>query len=242
MALARFLQISDLHLGRPFAWLPAERRGMRRRDQQAALEQAVRLAIERGAHAILVPGDLFDDVPVDTGALAFATRAFSVAGCPPGFIAPGNHDPASNDNAAWNAKLQQARGAHWPSHVHVFDSAAWPQVPLVTMPTLRIWGRAFATKSGTMDRPLSRATLHGAYKAEAGSLDVALFHGSREGRCPPSQKVTAPFSDAEVVASPFIYHAVGHYHLRSELEQGPGEGTTSTGVRLADARSPGGVP
>src|SRR5262252_54026 len=154
MALARFLQLSDLHLGRPFAWLPAERREMRRRDQQAALEQVVRLAIERGVHAILVPGDLFDDVPVDTGALAFATRAFSVAGCPPVFIAPGNHDPASNDNAAWNARLQQARGAHWPSHVHVFDSAAWTQVPLVTMPTIRIWGRAFATKSGTMDRPL----------------------------------------------------------------------------------------
>ena len=34
MALARFLQVSDLHLGRPFAWLPADRREERRRDQQ----------------------------------------------------------------------------------------------------------------------------------------------------------------------------------------------------------------
>jgi len=238
MALARFLQLSDLHLGRPFAWLPPERREMRRRDQQSALEQAVRLAIERGAHAILVPGDLFDGVPVDTGALAFATRAFSVAGCPPVFITPGNHDPASSDNAAWNTRLQQARGAHWPSHVHVFDSPTWTHVPLVTMPSIRVWGRAFVSSSGTMDRPLSRATLHGAYQAEDGSIDVALFHGSREGRCPPSQKVTAPFSDAEVAASPFVFHAVGHYHLRSELEQGPGEGTPSTGTRLAYAGSP----
>src|SRR5438874_9470349 len=100
MALARFLQIADLHLGRPFAWLPPVRREQRRRDQQSALEQIVKHAIERDVHAILVPGDLFDGVPVDTGSLTFAVRAFSVPGCPPVFIAPGNHDPASTDNAA----------------------------------------------------------------------------------------------------------------------------------------------
>jgi hypothetical protein len=238
MALARFLQLSDLHLGRPFAWLPSERRELRRRDQQAALEQAVRLAIERGAHGILVPGDLFDGVPVDTGALTFATRAFSVSGCPPVFIAPGNHDPASNDNAAWNARLQQARGTHWPPHVHVFDSPAWTHVALPTLPGVRVWGRAFVSSSGTMDRPLARGVLEGAIGPAPGTLDVAVFHGSREGCCPPTQKITAPFSDAEVAASPFAYHAVGHYHVRSEIEQEPGEGTASTGVRLAYSGSP----
>ena len=154
MALARFLQISDLHLGRPFAWLPPDRREQRRRDQQYALEQVIKHSIERDVHAILVPGDLFDGVPVDTGSLTFAARAFSVPGCPPVFIAPGNHDPASNDNAAWNTRLQQARGTHWPPHVHVFDSPRWSAVPLGTLPGVRVWGRAFLTSSGTMDRPL----------------------------------------------------------------------------------------
>jgi DNA repair exonuclease SbcCD nuclease subunit len=238
MALARFLQISDLHLGRPFAWLSPERRELRRRDQQAALDQAVRLAIERGAHAILVPGDLFDTVPVDTGALAFATRAFSVAGCPPVFISPGNHDPASSDNAAWSVRLQQARGTPWPAHVHVFDAPKWAHVPLATLPGVRIWGRAFASSSATMDRPLARAALDGAFTSAPNTLDIAVFHGSREDRCPPAQKITAPFSDAEVAASPFAYHAVGHYHTRSEIEQEPGEGTNSSGVRLAYAGSP----
>ncbi len=238
MALARFLQISDLHLGRPFAWLPPDRRELRRRDQQHALEQVIKYAIERDVHALLVPGDLFDGVPVDTGSLTFAVRAFSVPGCPPVFIAPGNHDPASNDNAAWNTRLQQARGTHWPSHVHVFDSPRWTGVALSTLPGVRVWGRAFLTSSGTMDRPLARAALDGVVTPEPGVLDVALFHGSREGRCPPSQKITAPFSDGEVAASPFAYHAVGHYHLRSEIEQQPGLGTVSHGVRLAYAGSP----
>ena len=238
MALARFLQISDLHLGRPFAWLPPDRRDLRRRDQQYALEQVIKYSIERDVHAILVPGDLFDGVPVDTGSLTFAVRAFSVPGCPPVFIAPGNHDPASNDNAAWNIRLQQARGMHWPAHVHVFDSPRWSAVPLPSLPGVRVWGRAFLTSSGTMDRPLAKSALDGVVTREPGTIDVALFHGSREGRCPPAQKITAPFSDAEVAASPFAYHAVGHYHLRSEIEQSAGDGTTSYGVRLAYAGSP----
>jgi len=238
MALARFLQIADLHLGRPFAWLPPARREQRRRDQQSALEQVVKHAIERDVHAILVPGDLFDGVPVDTGSLTFAVRAFSVPGCPPVFIAPGNHDPASNDNAAWNTRLQQARGMSWPSHVHVFDSPRWTPVTLPAQPGVRVWGRAFLTSSGTMDRPLAKSALEGVVVPESGTLDVAVFHGSREGRCPPSQRITAPFSDAEVAASPFVYHAVGHYHCRTEIEQKPGAGTPSHGIRLACAGSP----
>ena len=238
MALARFLQLSDLHLGRPFAWLPPDRRDLRRRDQQYALEQAIKHAIEHGVHAILVPGDLFDGVPVDTGSLTFAVRAFSVPGCPPVFISPGNHDPSSSDNAAWNARLQQARGTNWPAHVHVFDSPRWSGVELATLPGIRVWGRAFLTSSGTMERPLAKSSLDGVYQAVEGMVDVALFHGSREGRCPPAQKITAPFSDAEVAVSPFVYHAVGHYHLRSEIEVPTDSAATSSGVRLAYAGSP----
>ena len=238
MALARFLQISDLHLGRPFAWLPPDRREQRRRDQQAALEQAVRHAIEKNAHAILIPGDLFDGVPVDTGSLAFATRAFGVSGCPPVLIAPGNHDPASNDNAAWHARLQQVRGAPWPAHVHVFDSPGWTALSLPSLPGVRVWGRAFAGDSITMERPLARPALDGVITPQPDTLELAVFHGSLEGRCPPWQKVTAPFSEEEVAASPFGYHAVGHYHARCEIEQVPRPGSTSSGVRMAYAGSP----
>ena len=238
MALLRLLQISDLHLGRPFAWLPPERRELRRRDQQQAMEQVVKHAIERGAHAILVPGDLFDGVPVDTSSLTFALRAFAVPGCPPVFISPGNHDPASTDSAAWNPRLLQARGSHWPSHVHVFDSPRWTALPLAGHAGVRICGRAFLTSSGTMERPLAAGALKALPPREEGGVDIAVFHGSREGRCPPSQKITAPFSDTEVEASPFVYHAVGHYHVRSEIVQEPGTPASSAGVRLAYAGSP----
>lgn len=237
MAIARFLQVSDLHLGRPFAWLSADRREERRRDQQRALELSVSSAIERGAHAILVPGDLFDSMQVDAGLLTFAVKAFEVNGCPPVFIAPGNHDPAAPSNAAWNARLLLARGIAWPAHVHVFDTPHWSARPVPRLPGVRVWGRCFASGVESTERPLAPAVLGDVAGTDPMGFELALFHGSREGQCPPSQKVTAPFSDAEVAASPFVYHAVGHYHSVSRIEQPLTEGVKSAGARLAYAGS-----
>jgi len=237
MALARFLQVSDLHLGKPFAWLPAGRREDRRRDQQRALEQAVAQAIERGTHAILVPGDLFDSVNIDAGLLTFASKAFAVAGCPPVYISPGNHDPVSNSNAAWDQRLLQARGIAWPSHVHVFQSPSWAPATVPKLQGVRVWGRCFTANVESAERPLARPTLAEVHGTNPLGFEVAVFHGSREGFCPPGQKVTAPFSDDEVAASPFVYHAVGHYHSASRIEQPLTEGVNSAGARLAYAGS-----
>lgn len=233
MALARFLQVSDLHLGKPFAWLPADRREDRRRDQQRALEQAVTQAIERGTHAILVPGDLFDSVNIDAGLLTFAVKAFAVAGCPPVYISPGNHDPASHSNAAWDQRLLQARGIAWPSHVHVFQSPNWESATVPKLQGVRVWGRCFTANIESAERPLAKAALAGINGTNPLGFEVAVFHGSREGFCPPGQKVTAPFTDDEVAASPFVYHAVGHYHSASRIEQPLTEGVNSAGARLA---------
>src|SRR5262249_39692586 len=123
MAVARFLQVSDLHLGRGFGWLPADKRADRRADQRKALERVVREAIERAVHAILIPGDLFDGDGVDAETMAFATRIFDTTGCPPVFIAPGNHDPWSEASQVWSPRLLRARGWAWPERVHVFQSA-----------------------------------------------------------------------------------------------------------------------
>ena len=66
----RALFVSDLHLGAPFRWLPADRREERRRDQRTILDHVVRESIERGVDAILIPGDLFDQEGVDAATLA----------------------------------------------------------------------------------------------------------------------------------------------------------------------------
>jgi exonuclease SbcD len=232
MGLVRLLQVSDLHLGKPFGWLPAERRDERRREQREALEKAVQEAIERGAHAILIPGDLFDTEGVDADTLAFAIEAFARTGCPPVFIAPGNHDPYSPRSLVWNDRWLKARGRQWPDHVRVFGEETWTSAALAD--DVRIWGRCFAPKESERSRPLSEEALRGITPAGPRSIDVALFHGSREGHLPPGQAEVAPFSDQEALASPFTYLAAGHYHAAGRLAAPEGP---VAGVRLAYAGS-----
>jgi exonuclease SbcD len=234
MVVARFLQVSDFHLGRPFGWLPAERRADRRRDQRYALELAVREAIERGAHAILIPGDLFDLEGVDADTLAFALHAFAVSGCPPVFIAPGNHDPYFPASAYWNERLLRGRGLAWPAHVHIFDSAGWTARPVPGLAGVRVLGRCFTASVACAERPLEARALEGVGSPDPAGFDLALFHGSHEDGCPPGQEVTAPFSEDEVLGAPFAYLAAGHYHATSRIEA---DGGASAGVRLAYAGS-----
>ena len=234
MALARFLQVSDLHLGSPLGWLPADRREERRRDQRAALERAVREAIERGVHAILIPGDLFDQEGVDAATLAFALGAFDVSGCPPVFIAPGNHDPYFERSLFWSERLLQARAMRWPAHVHVFTTPHWSPQSLPELRGVRVWGRCFTANVESLERPLAKGAVASIGNSDPVGFDLGIFHGSREGQCPPGQKMAAPFSDDEATAGPFAYLAVGHYHAGSRIVATSG---ASAGVRLAYAGS-----
>lgn len=234
MAVARFLQISDLHLGAPFGWLPPDRRAERRRDQRQALERAISQAIERGVHGILVAGDLFDQEGVDAESLAFALNAFKVAGCPPVFISPGNHDPFSNTSVYWSPRILKARGLAWPEHVHVFTGAEWTRQPVKGADGVSVWGRCFTPSVESAERPLAGSALSKVEPEAREGLHVALFHGSREGKLPPGQKITAPFSDQEAQHSPFAYMAVGHYHAASRLDA---HDAKAGGTRLAYAGS-----
>jgi len=231
--VVRFIQVSDLHLGAAFGALPGARRADRRRTQRAVLDRVVQLALEREAQGILIPGDLFDAEGADLETIASAVHAFRRDGCPPVFLAPGNHDPFHSRSRYWNPRLLAASGFAWPEHVNVFGSPGWTGVELDEIP-VTVWGRCFMSGVETFERPLAPAALS-SLQMNPDRAHVAVFHGSRERTCPPSQKITAPFSDDEVRHSPFTYLAAGHYHVRSEIVAGDGE--PGRGVRLAYAGS-----
>jgi hypothetical protein len=132
----------------------------------------------------------------------------SVRDCPPVFIAPGNHDCYSRANTYYdNAKLRARRQAAWPEHVTIFTQ---PEIACATLPAhpdVRLWGRCVHANVDSSERVLERRPA-----LERDQANVLLLHGSRDGFLRPGKRLTAPFSDAEILRSGFDYAALGHYH------------------------------
>ncbi|HKL77473.1 MAG TPA: metallophosphoesterase, partial [Gammaproteobacteria bacterium] len=117
----RFLHLADLHLDTAFTGRTDAVRQALRRATHDAFEAAVTTAIERGAHAVLLAGDVFDG-----DLLTFATERFLLDGCrrlgEAGITVvycTGNHDPGGAN--------QRVRAMDWPDNVHLVFGAK-PQV------------------------------------------------------------------------------------------------------------------
>ena len=210
----RFLQLSDLHLGRPFTWLPPAIAEKRRAEQRDLLYRAVQEAIEKKLDAILIVGDLFDGEIVDRETTARAIECVSQEGCPPVFIAPGNHDCFSRTTFYYdNRRLEAAGQAPWPAHVHIFDTPAFAGHPLPGRDDVTVWGRCADRNVDSSERVLAedRPML------PEGALHVMMLHGSQDGFLPPGKRMTAPFNAAELLAWGADYAALGHYHRPSRI-------------------------
>ncbi len=215
----RFLQFSDLHLGRPFTWLPPAVAEQRRAEQRDLLWRAVETAIGRGLDAILIVGDLFDGEIVDRETVARAIECVSQPGCPPVFIAPGNHDCFSRSTFYYdNRRLAAANQAPWPAHVHIFDSPAFASRALPGREDVLVWGRCADRNVDSSERVLAedRPAL------DEERLHVLMLHGSQDGFLPPGKRMTAPFDEAELLAWGADYAALGHYHRPSTIVDGDG--------------------
>lgn len=209
-----FLQLSDLHLGRPFTWLPTGLAEKRRLDQRDLLWRAVKLAIDRKLGAVLIVGDLFDGEVADRETVGRAIECIAQDGCPPVFIAPGNHDCFSRSTFYYdNRRLVAAGLAPWPAHVRIFGSPRFEAAPVPGCDDVTIWGRCVHENVDSSERVLAddRPAL------EEGRLHILMLHGSRDGFLPPGKRITAPFNDAEILAWGADYAALGHYHRPAQI-------------------------
>lgn len=209
MVVARFLHTADLHLSRPFGFLPPQLAEERRRDQRIAVTKIADLALERDVDLVLVAGDLFDNPDPDPTDLEVVTREFArlTDADKRVFAIPGNHDHASSPSSFWR---------QMPSYgVHVFLGPEWDTVVLNDL-GVSVSGAAFhRTKSErrafegleiTDDMP-SLVLAHGSYELFEGQMEK--YH---------------PFSADEVAATGAAYVALGHYHRMNTIAA---DGTTA---------------
>ena len=110
----KFIHMSDLHLGSPFAGLSAEEAARRYDSQFSVLDAVLRKAASMKIGLVLISGDVFDDIVVSQKTVSGFFRR--LAGYPgiSFVISPGNHDYYTPEG--------YYSGAGIPENVFIFRS------------------------------------------------------------------------------------------------------------------------
>ena len=200
----RFVLISDVHLDAPFSWAaPAVARRLRQALRDT-LCNAVTLAGDVGADAILCGGDLYEHERVTPDTAAFLRDVLGDAGRPV-YLAPGNHDWFGPDSL-------YARN-DWPANVDIFTEDRLR--PREVAAGLTLWGAAHRSPANT-DGFLD----HG-FATTGDGVHLALFHGSQRAGLPFAERGKEPHApfDADQIPSAGLSHAfLGHFHTPRDDE------------------------
>ncbi|MBK9120185.1 MAG: metallophosphoesterase [Phycisphaerales bacterium] len=207
----RFVQISDLHLGRNWGAgrLPADLQAALAAAALGALHNACDLVAEVDAAALLIAGDLFDRPEVEEELLVAVQQALAHVARPV-LVVPGNHD-ALGPTSVWNAALLgELDLPPWPANVHIFTSRAFTPVS-VADGAAQVFGHCVAGYDSATDSPLAALQL-----PARPPLRILLFHGALLARA--EQRSTLPFTLPQLKDLDADYAAVGHYHRGRALE------------------------
>lgn len=212
-----FLHAADLHLGMRVTRFPQELARRLREARMAGLDRLVQIARDNKVDFLLLAGDIFDDLAVDS---ATARRAFEVLESllMPVFVLPGNHDPLIPggvwDRSPWN----QATGGRLKVLRENEIVEAVPGVVLLPCPVRR---------KTSMDDPtawIAQAPTNGS------ALRIGLAHGSLKTRddLPLDDHLMARHAATDLKLD---YLALGHWHSRQTFADRDGvERTAYPGV------------
>ncbi|MHB1501366.1 MAG: metallophosphoesterase family protein [Candidatus Dormibacteria bacterium] len=192
----RLIHCADVHLDAAFVGLglPAARR--RRAAIREAFHKVVGLAVDIGADALTIGGDLYEDLRSQRETTAFLQEELERVSCPV-LIAPGNHD-------YWHTGSLYAR-ERWPANVHIFNTQEFTEVQVGGW---RVFGAAHLKPKGT-------GNLLGSFRVPKGGPAIALFHGSERGQLAfqgEGKEDHAPFTESELAKSGFQFGLLGHFH------------------------------
>ena len=189
----KFLHTADLHLSRPFGFLPPQLAEERRRDQRRALTRIADLAIEREVDLVLIAGDLFDSPDPDPTDVEAVTRELMRLGQSGKrtFAIPGNHDYVSQAGFWQRLSIEG---------LHVFLEFEWQSVELEDL-GISIYGTAFDKMKS------ERRAFEGLELGDAPA--IVLAHASYEAFEGQIERYH-PFSASEIPQAAYV--ALGHYH------------------------------
>lgn len=186
---------ADFHLDAPFTTAGStEFARVRREDLRNALAATVDLALEQGAQALLISGDLYEHSWATPQTLSWVARQFSRLAPVPVVLIPGNHDPLVAQS--WHLR------ADWPANVTHLTR----ENPFLDLPDekIRIAGYGFEGEFGAAFDP---AVLP---EPRAGFLNVLMLHGTLDMAFTGDRY--CPVSTEQLAAAGFDLVALGHFH------------------------------
>ena len=195
--MVTIIHTADVHLDRAYsgAGMSPDIACARREELRDAFRRFIDLALETGADAVTIGGDLYEHerVTPDTG--NFIRQQLERLGDVPALLAPGNHDPYVPDSIYHRLA--------WPPNVTIFRERSF--VPVELASDLTVWGAGH-------DAPDVRANLLEGFQTPAGGSHVLLFHGSDTRSVPEGKRAHAPFLPQDLDATGAGFALLGHYH------------------------------
>ena len=194
--MIKIVHTADIHLDSPMRSLAMRDADLREKVQTAtrtAFSRVVDAAIEEGAAAVLISGDLFDGAERSARTGAFLVSQIDLLRDAEirVFCVKGNHD----------AENPVTGGIPWPDNVHVFGEAGG-KVELEE--GVWIHGVSFSGRH-------AEDSLLPKFKApEEGAVNIAMLHTSLSGAVGHDLYAPCPVSD--LLDMGFDYWALGHVH------------------------------
>lgn len=211
----KFLHLADVHLDRPPGRnglrLPFDKKEARLRESREIFIRAMDLAIQEHVEIILIAGDLWDEVFLDQKTVAFVLESLAAVKLPV-IIAPGNRDSYHVASHYSNVITRARANISWPTNVLVFTAPEFTHAIPQGLDFVSITGCA-CLKGESVARRIFAKQLSPPKRP----LKLALVHASRESTLPRGKTSVHPFTDQELLAQPFDYVALGHYHNLSTI-------------------------
>ncbi len=196
--MTTIIHTADVHLDRAYsgAGMSPAIASARREELRDAFRRFIDLALETGADAVTIGGDLYEHerVTPDTG--NFIRQQLERLGDVPALLAPGNHDPYVPDSIYHRLA--------WPANVTIFRERSFAPVELAGGVT--VWGAGH-------DAPDVRANLLEGFEVPDDGSHVLLFHGSDTRSVPEGKAAHAPFRPEDLTATRAGFALLGHYHV-----------------------------
>lgn len=190
--MIKILHCADIHLDSPFSLSDVKKANTRRALQRGTFTSIMLYARTEKVDLMLLPGDIFDTEYVTRDTAALLVKEFEQASGCRFVIAPGNHDPFS-ENSPY-AKLK------FPPNVYIFNSPSLTKFSFDDINT-DVYGFAFTCDSMAVN-PFA-----GQKPADSDRINILCCHGDIS-----TSSRTCPISVSDIESSGFDYVALGHIH------------------------------